>query len=65
MKFLSPFILLLGSIFSLSTQANAIPLSPRHKGIITLPLKRLQARQDLHPQLVSILMPLIITTKPS
>lgn len=55
MKFLSPFILLLGSIFSLSTQANAIPLSARQKGIITLPLKRLQTRQDLHPQLVSIL----------
>jgi hypothetical protein len=54
MKFLSPFILLLGSIFSLSIHVNAIPLTPRQKGIITLPLKRLQSQQDLHPQLVSI-----------
>jgi len=52
MKFFSPFILLLGSMVSLSIQANAIPLNPRQKGIITLPLKRLQTQQGLHPQLV-------------
>ena len=55
MKFSSPFILLLGSIFSLSLEANAIPLNPRQKGIVTLSLKRIPTRQDLHPQLVSML----------
>ncbi|KAH9068136.1 acid protease [Lactarius deliciosus] len=53
MKTTSPFILFLGSLLSLSLlEANAIPLSPRHPGIITLPLKRIPTRQDIHPQLL-------------
>ncbi|KAH9029833.1 aspartic peptidase A1 [Lactarius pseudohatsudake] len=53
MKSTSPFILFLGSLLSLSLlEANAIPLSPGHTGIITLPLKRIPTRQDIHPQLL-------------
>ncbi|KAI9454536.1 acid protease [Lactarius psammicola] len=52
MKSTSPFILLLGSLLSLSLDANAIPLNPGQRGIITLPLKRVSTRQDLHPQLL-------------
>ncbi|KAH9033486.1 acid protease [Lactarius pseudohatsudake] len=53
MKSTSPFILLLGGLLSLSLlEANAIPLSPGHTGIITLPLKRIPTRQDIHPQLL-------------
>ncbi|KAH9057800.1 acid protease [Lactarius vividus] len=53
MKSTSPFILLLGSLLSLSLlEANAIPLSPGQTGIVTLPLKRIPTRQDIHPQLL-------------
>ena len=62
MKFPSPFILLLGCIFSPSLEAIAIPLNPRQKGIVTLPLKRVPTRQDLHPQLVSMLYLLFART---
>lgn len=51
MKITSPFVLLLGSILSLS-QATAVPLTQR--GIVTLSLKRAPTREDIHPQLVRI-----------
>ncbi|KAI0261484.1 aspartic peptidase A1 [Gloeopeniophorella convolvens] len=51
MQLVSPFIALLGSLLALSVlQANAIPLAPEQIGIVTLPLKRIAMRQDLHPQ---------------
>lgn len=52
MKLYSPSILLLGSILSLSFEANAIPVNPRQTGIVTLSLQRAPTRQDLHPQLI-------------
>jgi len=52
MKLSSPFILLLGSTFALFLETNAIPLTPRQKGIVTLSLKRVPMRQDVHPQLL-------------
>ena len=54
MKFSTPFILLLGSLFSLFLKTDAIPLTPRQKGIVTLSLKRVPMRQDVHPQLVRV-----------
>ncbi|KAI9434216.1 acid protease [Lactarius indigo] len=53
MKSTSPFVLLLGSLLSLSLlEVNAIPLSSGQTGITTLPLKRIPLRQDIHPQLL-------------
>lgn len=49
---LTPFILILGTFFRITLDAYAIPLTPRQKGFVTLPLKRTPMRQDLHPHVV-------------
>ena len=54
MKLTSPFILLLGSRFSLSLGANAVLLISGKKSVVTLPLKRVPRWKHLHAQLVRI-----------
>jgi len=47
------FILLLGSLFSITLDAYALPLTREQTGVVTLPLKRAPMRRDLDPQMVS------------
>ena len=47
------FVLLLGSLFAMTLDTYAIPLTRLQTGIVTLPLKRTPLRHDLHPQMVS------------
>ncbi|KAI0058780.1 acid protease [Artomyces pyxidatus] len=49
------FSVLLGSLFVLSTlpdNVHAIPLTSAQTGLVTLPLKRIPARENVHPQLL-------------
>jgi hypothetical protein len=53
MQLCSSFLLLLASfLFTLSTSIDARPVE-RSMGMVTLPLKRLRQRTDLHPTVVS------------
>jgi hypothetical protein len=47
------FVLLLGSLFALTLDTYAIPLTRQQTGVVTLPLKRTPLRRDVHPQMVS------------
>lgn len=51
-----PFTVLLASFFAVFSSpdafVDAIPVK-RNTGMVTLPLKRLDARSDVHPQVVS------------
>jgi hypothetical protein len=52
MQLTPSFILILGIIFRITLDAYAIPLSPRQKGVVTMPLQRTPVRRDLHPHMV-------------
>ena len=56
MQFTPSFILILGILFRVTLDAYAIPLTPRQKGILTLPLERTPMRRDLHPLMVCTLV---------
>jgi hypothetical protein len=47
------FVLLLGSLFAMTLDTHAVPLTREQTGVVTLPLKRIPLRRDLHPQMVS------------
>jgi hypothetical protein len=51
------FSLLLASLLATLVNVEALPVK-RGTGMITIPLKRLQARGDIHPQIVSVLQEL-------
>jgi hypothetical protein len=53
MQLTPSFIILLGSLLAVTTDTYAIPLTPRQRGIVTLPIKRTPLRNDLHPRVVS------------
>ncbi len=52
MQLAPSFLLILGILFRITLDAHAIPLAPKQRGVVTLPLKRTPMRRDLHPHIV-------------
>jgi hypothetical protein len=54
MRLTPSFILILGILFQITLDAYAIPLAREQRGVVTLPLKRIPMRRDLHPHMVCL-----------
>ena len=59
---LTPSFLLLGILFPIILNANAIPFTREQTGVVKLPLKRAPMRRDLHPMMVRPLISCLSNT---